>query len=419
MKVEVKQAEGLKRELAVEIPPETVKDKIDKKFDEVRRSVTLKGFRKGKAPLDMIRSMYAEQVKADVVDELIQSTYPEAIKEKTLQVASQPKVTALNFTDNGGFHYTAQVEVFPEIEKINLSGLKVNSVPVEATDVEVTEAIEGIRKRLAEQRRVTRAATSEDVVTADLKKLFDPKLALRTDFFENSEIDLANPVTVKEFREQIPGMSAGETKDIEVRYPEDYSDSVFAGAVIRYRCTVKEVRERVMPELDDAFAKSTKLGETMLELRMRVRGDIQRHKEDTVRRAQKRQLVAQISEKNPVPIPEGLLDEYLESVAADIKRQSGSVDEAALKTEYRDVGVSTIRWDMIWHKIAEQEKVEVLAADTENWIRGFAERNGMTPEQATEALNRSGKARSLRESMLEEKVMELLLSKASVEPAKG
>jgi trigger factor len=413
VKVEVKQGEGLKREISIVLPADQVQSAIEEKFAEVQQSVTLKGFRKGHAPMNIVKSMYADEVKADVVDELIKTSYPEALKEKLLNVASRPTLTDLNFTDDGGLAFTAIVEVFPDIEKVAYDGLEVPNPEIEVKDEEVNDVVEYLRKRMATVRAVEREARTGDMVSCDLKKLKDPKLALQSDDFPNSEIDLGNKLTVKEFLENIPGMKAGEAKEIEVVYPDDYSDKQFAGAHITYLCTVKMVKEQILPDVDDGFAKSTGSGETVLELRIKVREDLKRQHTDMLLQNQKRELIRQVCEKNPIPIPEGMIEEYLKDVVEDFKKNYESVDEADVRTTYRQVGIDSMRWDILWHKLTEQENIEVLPQDTENWLNGFAARNNITVEQAREMLNKSGRVQNLRESLLEEKVLEFLLAKAN------
>lgn len=413
VKVEVKQGDGLKRELAVEIPAERVQTELDKKFDEVKRTVTLKGFRKGKAPIAMIKTLYEGEVKADVVDELIKVTFPEAVKQHTLNVASRPTLTDFNFTDDGGLVYKATVEVFPEIPTITFDKLEIPEYDITIEDKDVDASVEYFRKRLAENRPVTREAREGDIVIADMKKIADPKMALDLADFPDSRIDLGNKMTVKEFREQLPGMKAGEEKKIEVVYPAEYSDAKFAGATITYQVNVKTVNEQILPELSDAFAKQTGMAETLLEMRMKIREDLRKQEEDHLFRHQRSELIRQLREANPIPIPDGLIDDYLDHVVEDIKKDYPDEDEKKVREEYRPIGAATIHWDMLWHSLAEQQKIEVLASDTEKWMEGFAARNQLTPQQATEALNKSGRLRELRETLLEGKVMEFLMGKAT------
>jgi trigger factor len=222
-------------------------------------------------------------------------------------------------------------------------------------------------------------------------------------------------MTIKEFREHIPGMKVGEEKNIEVVYADDYSDRAFAGATITYACILKTVKEVILPELDDSFAKQTQIGETLLEMRLKIREDLKRQRDEAEKRNQRHEIVHQMAEINAIPIPEGMVAEYLESVVEDFKKQypkATADDETQIKQNYRHVGIEAMRWDIIWHQLAEQEKIEVLPPDTENWINEFAHRNQITMEQAREALNKSGKVSTLRDSLLEEKVLDWLISNA-------
>jgi len=417
VKIEVKQGDGLKRELSVEVPPDRVQSEMEKKFDEVKRSVTLKGFRKGKAPMTMIKTVYADEVKADVVDDLIKATLPEAVRQHTLNVASRPTLTNLNFNDDGGFTYTATVEVFPEIPTVTFEKLEIPTHEVTIKDEELDDVVAYFRKRHADVRPVDREAREGDIVIANMKKIADPKLALDTADFPDSQIDLGNKMTVREFRERLLGTKAGDQKQIEVVYPDDYSDGRFAGARITYDCHVKQIKEQILPDVDDAFAKQSGVGQTALEMRLKIREDLKNRREDDLRREQKRELVRQICETNPIPIPDGMVNNYLDSVVEDFKKNYPDAVEDEIRQNYRQVGIDTMRWDMLWHSLAEQQKIEVSPADTEKWIEAFAVRNSITLDQARETLNKSGRLKELRESLLEEKVMAFLMARARTVPA--
>ena len=415
MKSEIKQVEELVRELSVEVPPETVNAKVEEKLRDVRRNASLKGFRKGKAPMNMIRSIYTDQIKLDVAEEIIKSTYPEVVKENTLKVASYPEVKALKYEDDGSFTYTATVEVFPDIEKVAYDGLKLTADEIEVKDEEVDDVVEMLRKRAADVREVDREAGQSDLVTLDIDVLSDPGKILDTNKFTDSEVDLSNKLTVKEFKEHIPGLKAGDVREFDVKYDDDYPDKVFAGARLKYKATVKTVKERILPMLTDAFAKTTGQGETVLELRMKIREQITRQKTDDRNRGFKNQVIQQVCEKNEVPIPKALVSEYLDNMIQNFKNQYGDdIDEAEIRKNYEPAGVVNIRWNMLMHHLARQENIEVLEADTENLINRFAENYKTTPEKAREALARSGNIADLKESLLEDKVIDFLVSKAAI-----
>jgi trigger factor len=407
VKVELKETDKLKRELNVAVDSGEVKSAMEQKFNELRRTVHLKGFRKGKAPLDMIRNLYGDQVKVDVADDLIKSTYPRAIQEKTLKVATPPTITSIDFTDEGGFAYTASVEVFPEIDRVDFEGLEAETIDTTPTDQEVEEISKQYIRRFSEQRSVERPVQDKDIVIVDLEKLFDSKGALPGSKFPGSEIDLSYAMTVKEFKDQLPGMNIGDSKEITVKYDEDYPDPKFADAEIRYRATVKEVKERLTSEFDDAFAKMTGKAETALELKMKIREDVKKEKDENLKRIQKRQVIRQLVKKNDVPIPDGLIEEYLDSVVDDLKKQAPEMSEEEVRMKYRPVGLNSMQWDMLWRKLADQEKIE-----------DFAEANNLTMEQAQDTLRRSGKTGTLRESLLEGKVLDFLIDRAKKVPAR-
>lgn len=418
MKVEVTELEGLYRQLAVEVPQNRFQEEMDKELEQLRRKVTLKGFRKGKAPMNMIKSNYGESVKTEVIDKLIKATYPEAISSQTLKVASPPQVTDLKIEDDGSFSYKAKVEVFPDIKKVVFDGIKLTTTDTEATDAEVDEFIETLRDRQAEMREVNRAAKADDIVVLDMTKVKDPKLAVEQTDFPETTVDLSHGMTLKEFKEQIPGMNAGEEKDIAVKYADDYSDSRLAGAEITYKARLKAVKEKILPEVDDAFAKASAEAETVLELRLNIREEIKRQKEEGQNRSFKSQIITQMNEKNPVPVPESMIENYLHSVIEDLTRQKAEFKEDEIRKMYRLMGEQTIRWQILYHQLAEQEKIEVLPSDTEKVIGRMAQQYKITGEQAKESMLRSGRADDIRESLLEEKVLDLISGRAKKKPEK-
>ncbi|MCP4685992.1 MAG: hypothetical protein GY867_11205, partial [bacterium] len=203
MKVEVKQGEGLVRELSVEVPAETVNTEMDKLFAEARKGADLKGFRKGKAPMNMIRQIYGDKVKADVADQLLQSSLQDAVRDNELRIASKPTVTAIDFTEEGAFTYSAEIEVLPEIEKVIFDGLELKTEKIDVSDDEIDEVFEHYRRQQSELKKVDREAKDTDVVIVDLQKVKDPQMVMDQNEFTNSEIDLGNKLTVKDFREQL------------------------------------------------------------------------------------------------------------------------------------------------------------------------------------------------------------------------
>lgn len=413
MKVEVKAGDGLKRQVLVELPAEKVNAELDSQYREKRKNTTLKGFRKGKAPLETIRSLFKDEVKIAAADNLIRMTYNEAVREAKLKVATPPSVSAPDFTDEGGLIYTAEVEIFPDLGTVKFDGLKVTPQEVKVTDKDVDEIVDLYRQQHSDLKEVDRAAGEKDVILADLKKLEDPKKIMKEDIFEGVEIDLAKPQTVREFKVGLTGLKVGEEKEIEVTYADDYTDPRFAGASIKYLAKITGVKERLLPEFNDGLAKQTGMAETVLEFRLKIRKQLEKERKDVERNRLKQETIKQLIEKNEFDIPESMLTEYLDAAVQDVKKQYPDANEEEVRQSYQEPGKSQMRWNFLYHELAEQEKIEVLPSDTENWINGFAQSNNVTPEQAKQLLAQDNRSRNLIESLLEEKVLDFLLGKAS------
>jgi len=421
VKIEIKDKENLFKEISVQVPAETVNNKIEKKLTEKQKEAHLKGFRKGKAPLNMIRSLYQDQIKGDVAEEIIKETYPAAVRDNNLKVASYPTVSDFKFNDDGSILYIASVEVFPEIKDVTFSGLEIEKTAIEIKDEDVNDVVESLQKNMAEIRVVERPIIDTDIVVLDIEKLDDPANAIPQDKFENSEVDLSNKLTVNEFKEGLPGANKGDIKEITVKYKEDYPDKVFAGNQIKYKCTIKEVKERILDELNDAFAKKTRQAETMLELRMGIRKRLTEQKEEEQKREQKSLVIDHVIKKNDVMVPKTLVEDYLNNVVENFKQQykDQDIDEEEIKKNYEPVGQNTLRWNMLMHKLSEQEEISVEQSDIDNIIAKFAENYKITPEQAKESLQKAGNIADLRDSILEDKIIDYIISKSKLIESKN
>ncbi len=414
MKVEFKKVEDLVHEVTIEVTPELVNEKLDAKYSELQKKAKIDGYRPGKVPMKVIKTRYEGEVKADTADDIIKATFPDALKDQDFKVASTPSITDLEYTDDGGMTYKARIEIFPEVKEVKTDGLIVTKVVIDVTDEEVDSTVIQVQKTYAEKRDVDRPAKKGDLILADLIKIKDEKMVLPESEFPDSVIDLGNPVTIKEFREQIPGIKAGEDKEIEITYDKDYPDKKFAGATITYMVKAKKVQEQLLPEFDDAFAKTTGQAETALELRMKIREDIERQKKTEFRRMNTSEIVSQICDKNQVPIPNGLVNEYLTAMVEDAKKQNPEVEEADLRNSYQGVAVNTLRWHLLYNHLAEREKIEVLPSDTEKVIKSFADNYRISEEQAKDMLQKTGKIKSIQDTLIEEKVVDFLMGKAEV-----
>ncbi len=418
MKSEIKSSDGLAREIEIEIDAATVDAAFSSAYKKYTKQAKIKGFRPGKAPLNIIKSTYGEAIRDDVAEELIRNSYPEAIKEHDLKVASYRDISGEELSEGSPFKYTAKVEVLPEIETINYDGLTLPEDDLEVRDSEVDTVVEFLRKKQADIRPVDRAIEKEDIIKIDIEKTADEDKVLKGDKFDDVEIDLSSDLTVTEFKEHLPGLKLGEEKEIEVKYPVDYNNKTLAGKSIKYLCKVKEVKERILPELTDAFA--VRVDEniaTMLELKLRIREDLEKQKKFDQEKWKSNQVQRQFLDNNQIDVPDSMVENYLDSMMEEFKKQKQEVDENS-REQYRPTAVNGIRWSLLTNKIIADEKIEVLPEDTEKWIKRFADNYNMDMEKAKEVLSGTGRIREIRDSIIDEKIIEFLLSKAKYIPQK-
>lgn len=418
MKSEIKSSEGLAREIEIEVDADTVDAAFSTAYKKYTKESKLKGFRPGKAPLNIIKSTYGDAVKEDVLEELVKKSYPEAIKEHDLKVAALPKVSGHNLEEGTPLKYTAKVEVMPVIENINYDDLTLPEDDSEVRDSEVDAVVDFLRKKHADVHPVERAIEKEDIIKIDIEKTGDDDKVLDADKFDDVEIDLSSDLTVAEFKEHLPGLKTGEEKEVEVKYPDDYNNKVLAGKAIKYLCKVKEVKERILPELTDAFAALVDEDvATMLELKLKIREDLTKQKKFDGEKWRSNEIQRQFLDKNQFDVPNAMIENYLDNMMEEFKKQKQEVNENS-REQYRPIAVNGIRWSLLTNKIMTDEKIEVLPEDSEKWIKRFADNYNMDMDKAKEVLSGTGRIQELRNSILDEKLIEFLLSKVKYIPQK-
>ncbi len=416
MKSEIKKSEGLVREMEIEVDVEKVTAAFNKVYDKYLKEANIPGFRPGKAPLNIIKTKFSEAAREDVLLELVEESYQQALKEQNLRAATYPTFPEINLQENQSLRYTARFEVFPEVNNINYDGLTLPKNEFQVQDPEVDVIVNFLRRKHSTLSRVEREILDGDVIIADLTKAEDNAGVLKENEFADTEIDLGSSIIVKEFRDILPGHKVGDQVDVAVTYPEDYGNNSLAGKAIKYGCKIKEVKERILPETNDDFARLVGETQTYLELRLKIREDLKKQKNMDHEKWERNEIQRQFIINNNFPVPEGMISEYLERMYEERSKEAQPMDKEAFLGSYRAIAENGLRWTLLTNKIARDEKIEVLPEDTENWIKGFAGNYNLSMEQAKKILSESGRIQEIRESIMDEKMMDFLHKKVSFVP---
>ena len=363
MKVSVEAGNGLERRMTVEIPAENVENEIGSRLKNVGRSAKMKGFRPGKVPAKVIRERYGPQVRQEVLQELIQSSYSSAIEQENLRPASSPTIEPGNLQEGQEFSFTAVFEVYPEIKIQKLDALKIEQPETEIADGDVDEMLDTLRKQRASWSSVDRKAADGDRVTVD----FEGKL--NDEVFDGGSgsdvpVVIGQGQMLEDFEKNLKGLKAGEEKTFKLKFPSDYPTSTLAGQKASFSVTAKEVAEPVLPEVDEAFVKEFGIESGSVEaFRGDVMANMEREAESRNRADVKRQLMEQLLANNPVEVPVALVDSEAAALRAESLKNMGIDDEndpnAPSVAEFRDAAERRVRLGLLMSTIIKDSELQV------------------------------------------------------------
>lgn len=388
MQVTVNEVEGLTKKLKIVLPKEEVSKEIDAGFQKVKNDAKIKGFRRGKVPRHILERTYGQQVRAEVAEKLVQATYFDAVEKEKLDVVAHPEIKTPVFEEDGSFSYEAEVDTRPQFELKDYKGAEVEKEEVEVSDEEADAEIERIRKEMAPLRSVEdRAAQENDIVIVDFDGFHEGE-QMREAHGENVNVDVGTAQYGLEFEQKLVGMKNGEESSVEVDFTADSPNPSMAGKKIEFKIKVNDIKERILPELDDEFAKD--VGEefdSLDALRQHIRGNLLSQKEQALEGDISDRIMQKLVEANEFDVPARLvqyeINEYIKQTEETLKRggltlESAGVNRAEAEERYRDTAVKRVRGDFILKKIAEMEDIKVLDEDMNNGFARIAKQYNMT-----------------------------------------
>jgi trigger factor len=422
LKVNVTKDKAWKRVVEIEIPVEKVKGEFDSVYQEYQRKVRIPGFRKGKAPLEMIKSRYKEKVTKDVLDKLLPEAYEDAVKQSNLTPLTLPILKEeIDFKEGLPLQFKVLIEIRPEIELKDFKGLQLKKKIIQITEGHVQNALNYLQDKNAELHSVEREAKDGDFLTVDLEEISgeESKAKKKT---ENQQIWLKKENLLIEFYRGLLGAKPGEEKEIEAIYPQDYFEKSLAGKIIKYKAKIKEVKEKILQEINDDFAKGLGEYKNLDELKKKIKEDLEKESQRDTEKDLASQVIKQVVEKNSFEVPESLLNLYLDNVVEDFKKSypmdpnsDKNVDEEKLREQYKELGLSRIRWEFLMHEIVKKENLEVTKEDTDKWVENFARANSLELKQAKEFIAQKKKIKDIKETILEDKVIDFIINNSRVE----
>jgi trigger factor len=414
IKVKVKSGQAWTRFLEIELAAEDVNASYESTYEEFRKKAKIPGFRPGKAPIGLVRQRYADDVRQDVLETLLPKAYEQALEQEKLIPLSPLKLSDVELGEGKPLRFKAEIEIRPEVKLGKYTGFRVEKTIASVADKELDNALTTLRERFAEFFPVQRPVENGDMVIVDLLKKHDKLKRLKEDKLENVEVELDSRYTLEEFQRGLVGMKMGEMKDISVKYPDNYFDTNLAGDQILYLVVVKEVKKKVLPELNDEFAGKVSKSKTLAELKDKVRQSLERQAEDDATRIMRNGIIKRVVDANRFDVPISLLDKYLDSVVQDFKKKGEPFEEGSVRRQYRSFGEDLIRWSFLYYEIARAENIQVQPEDRIKWVERFARTYNMSVEEARQALGKSRRLADIDDSILEEKVLQFVITNSEI-----
>lgn len=424
MEVSVNEGSGLQRQVTVKVPAERVNRELDQRLRQLAQKVNMPGFRPGKVPLHVVEQKYRDEVYGEVMNELLSQTYSEALEQNELNPVAQPDVDPGELKRDQEFAYTASFEIYPDVEPTGYKGMALNKRTAEVDAAAIDETLQRLREMRADYQPVDRAAAEGDQVLIDFAGKIDGEP------FEGGEasdyaMDLGSGRHLKEMEEGLVGAAAGETRTIQVPFPEDYPREDLAGKSAEFEVTVKEVREKQLPEVDEAFLQAFGVEDGKVEtLRNDIQEGLEREITEREREELRRQIFEKLAEANDFEVPDQLVERQLDRMVDSHKdqyRQQGldpdtlQLDTQELRDEFRDNAVRQVKVGLLIPEIARVEAIEVSEDEVRNELMRLADQYGDQREQFLQYVAQNqDQMREIEGRALETKVVDWIVDNGQV-----
>lgn len=420
MKVAVEQIEGCKRRLAVEAPADVVQQEWERAYGRVRKSARLPGFRKGHVPISLVKLHFADDVRREVANHLIPTVYRQAVTEAHIDPVNEPDLQDVRLEEGAPLSFVAVVEVKPTIEVGEVKGVEVLHAPQPLTDAEVDAALAELQEQYAEFRSVERAAKEGDLVVVDYTlrpEDHEPTTATGYHFV------IGGGTVIPEIDQAAAGMRAGEEREVTIRFADDHRLETLRGKPGSATLKIGEVKEKILPPLDDEFAKSTGEYDTLDALRAALRARLEARRKTEEARGLEDKVVDALLAKHEFGVPEAMVmrqvAHHVEHTRERLRRQGIDPDRVPwdygkIVTELKPGAERAVRRALLLEAIADKEAIQPPDAEVDGEVEKIAQSAQRPADQVRRMMEQSGDLEALRHGLRERMTLDFLIKHATV-----
>ncbi len=421
MQVSLENTTAIERRMTVGIPSDKVDAAVNQRLQEASRTVKINGFRPGKVPMSVVQKRYGAGIRQEVVGEMMRDAYMQALEEQKLQPAGYPKFEPKSTEAGADVEFVAVFEVYPEFTVGALDQIKVRKETAEVVDSDIDQMISNLREQSAKWVESEKAAEEGDKVTIDYKGTVDGE-AFEGGTAENATVQIGSKRMIPGFEEGLVGLKAGDTKTLDVNFPEDYQAENLKGKAAKFDVTVRAVAERELPEIDEAFFASYGVeGKDLDGFREELRKNMTREAANASSNKVKQQVVDQLVEQVAVEVPAALISNEVDRMRQEAVQRFGggqNLDPSALPAElFTEQAKKRVQTGLIFAQIIKEQELEA----TDDQVRAKIEElagSYQDPEQFIEYfMNNAEQKAQIESSVLEDQVVDKVLEQGQVEEA--
>jgi trigger factor len=411
-----------RRELELEIPAEEVSKASEKVAKEFAKMARVPGFRPGKAPISLIKRRFAEDIKSEVLQNLVPETVEKAVAEQKLTPVSQPQVDKLEFKEGEPVKFRAWFDVLPEFTLANYKSLEIEMPEMNLTDEDVNKALAEMQQRAAAFTPVEgRAVENDDFVQVKLDGT--PEGGGEPLQAESVLCHVGAEETMEPFNENLRGANVGDHKDFDVNYPADYPDAKLAGKLFHYSVDVLGIKTKKLPELNDEFAKDVSDATSLDELKTKIKESLEHERDHRQKDLQREKVIGELVKLHDFPVPESLvehqMDVRLERVVRSLAQQgvdprAVNVDWVTLRKRQEDRAKDDVKAELVIDRIATDEKIDVTDEEVDHELEHMAGHSGESAEVLRARLTKQGALDRMKAKLRSDKTIDWLAQNASV-----
>lgn len=414
MQVSLTATGGLERRLEVAVPAEQVQGAVEERLKEISRTARLKGFRPGKAPMVVVKQQFGSQVHAEVVSELLRSSFSEAITQEKLTPAAGPKIEPLAMAPGSELRYAAVFEVMPEIAPKSPESLTIERPIASVTDADLEAMLESMRRQRPNFAPADREARETDRATVDFEGKVDG-VAFAGGEGKDVPFVIGSGRLLPDFDTAVRGMKTGDTKLVPVTFPADYGAKELAGKTAEFSITLKLLEEQTLPPIDEEFCKAFGVSEGGVEkLRAEVRESMERELNEAVRNRVRTQVLDGLYRDNPLELPRTLVDEQVRELQADMLRRMGQkqITEMPSREPFEEPARRRVALGLLLGEIIRVQAIKLDRSRVQGRLADITSQYPNAEEMRRAYLQNADAMRQIESAVLEDQAIDWVLSKA-------